>query len=90
MVRNEDLSSLSKKEVVCVDLTDSMNAQFNATLFYNGGCLNVNDSNLDAPTQRILSNNKEKFEVLARRVGRMHSRAIAAGSGVTFAVAPGK
>jgi hypothetical protein len=86
-MRNEGVSSRGR-EVVCVPLV--LDTKYNATLIGMNGCVNLNDPNLDAPSQQTLRNNQQKFEELARCVGRMHTRSATGGSGVTFAVAPGK
>ncbi len=91
MVRNEDAFSHHGREIVCVDITDNPNQKFNVALFDYPCCLDVEEEgNLEAPVKQILRDNKEKFEALACKVGRMHTRAaLDARSGVTFAVAPG-
>lgn len=75
--------------VICFEITNNPNQKFNAVPFDIGGSVNENDPKLDAPTKQVLVDNLEQFQALGYRVGRMHSRALNAGSGVTFAVAPG-
>lgn len=77
------------REVVCVEITDALAQKFNTTLIKFDTSLDVDHTGLDAPTKQVLCDNIVKFEEIARRVGRVHTKvSMGAGSGVIFAVAP--
>lgn len=76
------------REFVCIEMTPDQ--KYNTSILSMDGSIDMSDNRLDESTKRLVLENKTKFEMMARSVGRVHSTTgVMSGSGVIFAVAPG-